>query len=189
MKLSEIKAKPVVAISDARRVGAVADVLVDPMFRRLTALRIKSDGPGHDSIVAIENVRGIGPDAVTVPSPDVLLLPERAPHLGGFPSLYSAINSRLLSERGQVLGRISEVHFDPATRQVQSFEYMAGTIDTLLGRPRRVESADVISVGPGVVTVRVPAPVSPSGSSGEGAAPGESRPTDTTDRPGGGRAS
>jgi uncharacterized protein YrrD len=163
MRLSELRGKPVVSIAEARRVGIVDDALVDPSFRRLTALRIRSEGHGPGVLVEIGNVRGIGPDAVTITAREALMLPERASQAAGDPPLREAINSRLVTERGEAIGRLREIDFDPVTRLVRTLVYVSGMIDTILDRAHAVEIADVLGVGPGVVTIRATATSLPVG--------------------------
>ena len=163
MRLSELRGKPVVSIAEARRVGVVDDVLTDQSYRHLTALRVKTDGHGSGLLVAIENVRGIGPDAVTINSREALLRPEHATQYFSDPPLRSILNSRIVNDRGEGIGRVREVDVDTGRRSLRSLVYVAGMIDTILNRAHLVATSDVLGVGPGVITIRASANATPVG--------------------------
>lgn len=153
MKLSELKGKSVVGVAEARNVGVVEDVLVGPSFNTVEGLviRVKKRGPEH--VISSENVRAIGRDVVTIDSANSLRTLDQAPNLAGLPRLTSALHSRVVTQDGQVLGSISEVEFDPTSRKITSFEYDGRGLAGLLGRRHTLDAKDVISFGPGIVTV------------------------------------
>jgi uncharacterized protein YrrD len=154
MKLSELKGKPVVSVDEARKLGIVHDVLVDPSYSSIAGLQIKAEGRGHAYVVANEHIRGIGPDAVTVVNKDALQVPDRAQTLAGLPTLGTILGSRVVTEGGALLGSITEVAFDVGSRRILAIEYGRGGFEGLLGRHRSLSIGDIVGVGPGLVTVR-----------------------------------
>ena len=153
MKLTELRGKTVVSVAEAWKVGVVEGVLVDMPTRQLRGLRIRPEGRGPEYVVAREQIRGIGPDAVTVASEAALQSPEQARELARVPSLTDLLGSRVVTESGTILGTIADVNLDPASGQVQSVEYDGGPFGGLLGRRHTFDAKEIVGVGPGVVTV------------------------------------
>ncbi len=154
MKIGELKGKAVVGIEDARRLGTVDDVFVDPAGWRIAGLRIKPAGGGSDQVVSGENVERIGRDAVTVATTDALRPIDRERDLTGLPSLNAMMNSTVVTEGGEMLGTISGVELDADARKVQAFEYGGGGLANLFGRQHHLEPENIVGIGSRLVTVR-----------------------------------
>lgn len=153
MKLSELRGKTVITVAEARKIGSVDDVLVDPSFRRIEAVLVKPGGRQSDYFVATDQLRGIGPDAVTVVSQEAVQDLRQAPDKARLPVAGSVLNSRIVTERGEVLGTISEVLLDPNTYSIQAFEFTTGALGSLFGRQHQLDLRHLVGVGSGVVTV------------------------------------
>jgi sporulation protein YlmC with PRC-barrel domain len=154
MTFDELKDKAVISVQGARKVGSVDDVFVDPADWHIAALSIKSKSGGPGYLVSKEYIQGIGPDAVTVPTSDALQLMDRAQLPAGLPSLRAMLNSKVVTEDGELLGTISGVEIEANTRRVRAFEYRSGALAGLLGRQYRFDPGLVVGVGSGLVTVR-----------------------------------
>lgn len=154
MRLGEIRGKSVVSLAEARKVGVVDDVLVDARHERIEALRLKSERDGPSYVVSSDDVRGFGPDAVTIDHQDALMSSDRMPGMSGLRSLSAVLNSRVVTEDGRLLGTVSEVDFDPASRRIRRFEFGGEGLEGLLGRKHSLDPEDVVGIGPGLVTVR-----------------------------------
>jgi sporulation protein YlmC with PRC-barrel domain len=154
MKLGELKGKPVVSIADARKVGTVDGVFVDAGYTRIQGLKVKGEGRSPDYFVSSENVRAIGPDAVTIVGQDALERPDYASGLTGLVPLEDVLGSRVVTESGEVLGGVSDVHLDPSSGKVERFEYATGPLAGLLRRHYSIDVEHVVGVGPKVMTVK-----------------------------------
>lgn len=154
MKLSELKGKSVVTVAEARKIGVVEDVLVDPSYGKIAGLRLKGQGNAPNYFVANADVRAIGRDAVTITGQNAVQSIDRARDLASLPSLGAVVHSRVVSDEGRLLGTINEIDIDEAGRQVRGFEYTHGAMGGLLGRQRILDIQDVVGVGAGLVTVR-----------------------------------
>ena len=153
MRFSELKGKSVVSVTGARKLGKVEDALVRSVQDSIAALRVRTEQKGPGYVVADEHIRAIGRDAVTIDSQDSLRMPGEVPNLTGLMSLASIIDSRVVTEGGEVLGTITDVEFDPTIRKVISLEYDGGLLGALLKRRHMLSPKEVISIGGGIVTV------------------------------------
>lgn len=111
MLFSETAGRQVVSATEARTVGIVDAFVVDPATASVVALRLKKTDGSGDTLVW-EHIHAIGPDAVIVRSGATLGTPsgELAPLADKHRSLPG---KRVLDERGEALGTVSDVDFDP----------------------------------------------------------------------------
>lgn len=155
MKLSELKGRPVVSLADAQNVGNVGEVLVDRSYLQIQALTVLSKRRDAGLVVSFGAVRGIGPDAITIEDQKSLRAPSQVPEYDTFVRLGDLLHKNVLSEDGQVLGSISEIHFDAHSGRIDRFEYNGKPLAGLLGHvPDSVDATDLVGVGPRSVTVR-----------------------------------
>jgi sporulation protein YlmC with PRC-barrel domain len=162
VKLSELKGRPVISIADAVRIGNIGDVLVDGKYQQIRGFAIQEQrqerrqeqGGAAGGIVSFDDVRAIGPDAVTVKGPDSSRVLRQPTGTGDLVSLNDLLGKKVLTEDGEVLGSITEVHFDPRSGKVDRFEFDGKPLAEVFGRkPSYVELSDLIGVGPHSVTV------------------------------------
>ncbi|MDJ0342312.1 PRC-barrel domain-containing protein [Streptomyces sp. H10-C2] len=113
MLFSETTGRPVVSAAEATTIGVVDGFVVDPATAAVVALRLKKTDGAGDTLVW-EHVHAIGPDAVIVRSGATLGTPsgELAPLADKHRSLPG---KRVLDERGEDFGTVSDVEFDPGT--------------------------------------------------------------------------
>ncbi len=154
MKLSDLKRKTVVGLAGGHKLGTVADVLTDSSYRQVQALRVKPTEGGPDYVVSTDHVQAIGSDVVTVDDRDSLARVDQVPELTRLPSLNSLLGDHVVTERGDVLGTISEVDVDPSSRRIVALQYTSSALAGLLGRQHALEPQDVIGIGPSIVTVK-----------------------------------
>jgi sporulation protein YlmC with PRC-barrel domain len=105
--------RKLVSRATAQEVGAIAHLLVDTARPAVVAL---ITGKGKKAqLVDWGSVTGFGPDAVIVTDDQVLREPaddrERLAASGGL----DLLGKRILSERGNELGTIDDVSFNPST--------------------------------------------------------------------------
>jgi sporulation protein YlmC with PRC-barrel domain len=107
--------RKVISRSSAEELGPLTHLVVDVPGRRVSRLVV---GKGRKAqLVDWERVSGFGPDAVILDGDDALRAPaegERGLARGDL----DMVGRRALSERGNEVGTIDDVSFDPASGQV-----------------------------------------------------------------------
>ena len=127
--------RKVMSRASANEVGSVGHLLVDAQQRRIAVVVI---GHGKKAqLVDWAQLSGFGPDAVMVVDEDALRPAaddrERAATEGSL----DLVGKRALSERGNELGQIDDVTFDPDT----------GVLEDLLIGDRRVPAGSLLGSG------------------------------------------
>lgn len=119
MLFSQARKLDVVNTSTATRVGRVEGFVVLPGPPRVALLRLgKVSGAG--TLLAWADLKGFGPDAVTVES-DAMIRPARdAVEQRVEDNDLEILGKRVLTERGMELGAVADVDFDPETGEVTS---------------------------------------------------------------------
>jgi len=112
---------PILSLSDAKKVGQAKDVILDLASGRIVGFRAKS-GPFTHRLLRFDQVKAIGPDAITVESAASLLDPRTTPALLTLASeKYRRTDCRVVTESGTELGELSwrDLRFDPVSGEVQ----------------------------------------------------------------------
>jgi sporulation protein YlmC with PRC-barrel domain len=93
---------------------------------------------GDGTLVSWEDVQGFGSDAVTVADAVVIRVPSDEWEQRADSRELEILGKRVLSERGDELGEITDVDFDPETGAVTTFITRKETIggDRLIGHGR-----------------------------------------------------
>jgi sporulation protein YlmC with PRC-barrel domain len=141
MRFSDAKGQKVVSTATAETVGKVDGFVVDPATRTVVALELKKTSTGK--ILAWPDLIAFGTDAVTVADADVIGEgSEPVAQLLG--KDHTLLKKRVLSSRGDELGHVQDVDFDPETAAVTS----------LVLESTEVPGADLIGVGSYAVVVK-----------------------------------
>lgn len=127
MLFSQARKRNVVNTTTATRVARVDGFVVLPGPARVALLRLgKVSGGG--TLLAWEDLRGFGPDAVTVAT-DAVIRPARdALEQRAEDNDLEIMGKRVLTERGMELGPVTDVDFDPETGAVTSLITKTETI-------------------------------------------------------------
>ena len=113
MRLGDIAKHPVVDLSTATTVGQLGQAVVDGGSRRVVGFTLRKATPSGDWL-AWERLSAFGPDAATVADPSAVAEPgERERAL--LDATRSMLKRRVLTERGEELGPLVDVEFDPAS--------------------------------------------------------------------------
>jgi uncharacterized protein YrrD len=127
--------RKVLSRSSAKELGAVSHLLVDARQRRIAAILI---GRGKKAqIVEWAQLSGFGPDAVMVVDEGALRPPADDRERAAAGGKLELVGKRVLSERGNELGELDDVTFDPET----------GTLEELLIDARRVQAGSLLGCG------------------------------------------
>lgn len=139
---SEVSGRKLVSTETAESVGKIADFVVDPSLPGVVALTV-AKSPNSGSTLPWANVRAIGPDAVTVASPEAIIVPdERITELAD--KSHTLVGKRVLSTAGVALGTLRDVDFDPTS----------GRLALLLLDSENVEGDRILGVGSYAVVVK-----------------------------------
>ena len=140
MLWSDIKGRKVVSTASAERVGKVKDVVVDGPGRQVVGFLLKRTKNG--SVLPWAAVQGLGADAVTVASAEVVVdADERVDALHD--KRDAVLGKRVLSVLGDELGTVKDLDVEPST----------GALVSLVLERRSVPAGDVRGVGSYAVVV------------------------------------
>lgn len=138
----------VVGQSDGSELGNVWDLVFDHDSDEVLALVLSEShlfGLIKTQVVPWNQVRSIGDDAVLVDSAASKIAAPDAPRINAVMERGTAFSgSRILSEDGQDLGTLADLHLDEATGRVVGYEVSGGFVsDTLRGKRFLPASSDL----------------------------------------------
>lgn len=144
MLFSEARKHDVVSTATANRVARVDGFVVTVGPPRVTLLRLgKVSGDG--SLLSWDDLQGFGPDAVTVADEAAIRRPADEYEQRADSRDLEILGKRVLTERGDELGEITDVEFDPDN----------GEVTGLLLRDESVAGHRLIGVGAYAAVVSV----------------------------------
>ena len=127
--------RKVISRASARDLGAVNHLLVDAEQRRIAAVIV---GRGrHAQLVDWAQLSGFGPDAVMVSDEGALRPPLDDRERAAADGKLDLVGRRALTERGNELGTLEDVTFDPET----------GVVETLRIGDREIPAGSLLGSG------------------------------------------
>ena len=133
--------RKVVGRTSARELGAVSHLLVDAGHRRIATVVV---GRGRKArLVDWAQVSGFGPDAVMVGDEGALRPASDDRERAGVDGKLEMVGKRVLTERGNELGTLDDVTFDPAT----------GGVEMLRIGDREIPAESLLGSGPYAVVL------------------------------------
>lgn len=127
--------RKVVSRASARELGAVGHLVVDAERRRIAAVVV---GGGRSArVVDWAHLSGFGPDAVMVGDEAALRSPADDRERAAADGKLELVGKRALTERGNALGMVDDVTFDPGT----------GVVETLLVGGRDIPAGALLGSG------------------------------------------
>lgn len=139
--LRHVAGRQVVSRHSAERLGAVTHLLVDLEGRRIAAVVVGRRRKAR--LVDWTDVSGFGPDAVIVHDEGALHTPEDDRERAAAGGDLELVRKRVLTERGDEVGAIDDVRFDPAT----------GMVDAIFVGDREIPATAVVGAGTYAVVV------------------------------------
>jgi uncharacterized protein YrrD len=131
--IDKLIGRAVVSLETANKLGRVADVLTDPLSGELAGFAVKRLDE-TDALVSILDIHGIGRDAIVADGDHSLVLVEASP-LNALPrGKGNLIGVKVITEHGQLLGRIAKLFLCIDRRPVFIYEVRSMLWDKLLGR-------------------------------------------------------
>lgn len=132
-KIELVIGRPVVSLETANKLGHVADLLVDPLSGELAGFSVQRRDESYALVNALD-VHEIGPDAIIVKFDESLVLADASP-LKTLPKGKSnLIGVKVITEHGQLLGRITNLYLCIDKRPIFIYEARSSLFDKLLGR-------------------------------------------------------
>lgn len=127
MRFSEAKNRKVISTTGAKTVGRLSEFVVDPRTAHVVALKLrKAEGKGNT--LTWNHMKSFGQDAIIVESADMIRSAE-----GDLAALCDKrrrmLGKRILTERGDEVGRVKDVEFDPDSGQVRAVITESAEID------------------------------------------------------------
>jgi len=151
MKGDEFKRLAVVSIDDGARLGHVDDLRFDTNALKVAAICFEAEG--QHSLVAFEDVRSIGNDAVTVQNRDVARSLSADAALATLPGLEQMRQLKVVDERGDYLGKVADIDVDTATGKIVEIRTQEGGVLGIGARHATFTADDVRSVGDELIVV------------------------------------
>ncbi len=117
MMFSLAKGRPVVDTGTAETVGKVKGFLIDPSTRSIVALELRKTDKGR--LLRWSDITAFGTEAVTIADAGTITDTDAAlDALRG--KAHALVKKRVLSTRGDTLGIIGDVDFDPDSGRLNS---------------------------------------------------------------------
>jgi len=148
MTLADLRRKPVVSMSDGLKIGDVDDLVVD--ISRWAVAELHLAAKGIRGLLPIGNVKGIGPDAITVENTDAV-------DWTGKPTgrLFTAVKElTVVDSGGTILGHLSDLTFGN-DGTVESMEVHRGGVLGIGVHVTVVKPSEVRGVSDRLITVEI----------------------------------
>jgi len=117
MRARELTGRPVLDVLEARELGRVESLVVDPENRKVVALRVRgADAP----VLPLADVKALGSDAVTVEGADVIRQPSSDLEVRSIDGGLDPLGRLVLADDGTALGTVDdlEVEVDGTVRTI-----------------------------------------------------------------------
>lgn len=141
MKFSALKGLAIVDLQDAKKLGDLEDLLLDPSTRQVLGLKVKTSGLFTTPLlIPILSVKNVGTDAITVvyAAPDGdRQNPNSSPNAAsGSPDLHTLVglsqilDNQVVTDSGTLVGHIKDIEIDQSNLRVSGYEVSVGSIFT-----------------------------------------------------------
>lgn len=140
MRWKEALGREVVDTSTAEAVGNVDGLVADPAAATIVALVV------GDRVVSWTDAGGIGKDAVTLDSAELLREADSDLERGAHKGPGNPIKKQVITEDGFVVGTVADLEFDPTS----------GTIERLILSDGELAGSRLIGIGSFAVIVTSP---------------------------------
>lgn len=152
-KSQEIIGLPVFSIINGIKIGQVKDLVINPEEGKVDFILV-SDGSWYVGarVLPFKNVMGIGEHAVTTESESMLLTISEAGTANNLLERNIEVKgNRVLTNKGNLIGVISEYEIDENTGRLNKLEYKTAQDETKI---EIINATDVLTFGADVVVVK-----------------------------------
>lgn len=153
-KVSELN---VLAINTGEKIDTVKELIYDPEQNRVRGFLIDEGGWFSEAkVILIDDVKSIGKDALMVDSTEAI---KRASDVRGKVAFIAEeghylTHTRVITEGGNELGKVTDIYFDSETGNVIEFEVSQGVVEDVKGGKKRFRLEDIVTVGKEATIVR-----------------------------------
>jgi len=131
--VNSIIGRTVLSLETANTLGHVHDFVIEPGSGQMAGLAVRRPDASF-AFVDLSEIHSLGPDAVMIEDEESLLAPDQS-LLRHLPlARNQLIKVRVLTESGQLLGRLASVFIDLAEPPSFVFQVRSSIMDKLLGR-------------------------------------------------------
>jgi len=158
IKASKVIGLPVFTINDGRKIESIEDVIYDPFQNRIEALLIEKGGWFSEAkVILFSDLQGIGEDAAIITTvSQIKKLSDVSKNIEMIAKNDTYLtNTKIITEDGRGLGKVSDIYFDSTTGRVQEFEVSHGSIGNWKGGKKRVKISDIVTIGKDATIVRI----------------------------------
>jgi uncharacterized protein YrrD len=134
MKFSDVKGRQVVTLDNADKIGYISNAYVSDDGANVTGFQVAMRGLLQGNrVFSWDSLSSIGADAVTIPNGDSLHEQNRS-QLSDSLSTDSIIGAKVMAERGESLGSVGDIEFDPASGAITQYLLTPSMVERLEGR-------------------------------------------------------
>lgn len=154
MKLSDLKGKPVVSVTEANKLGDVDNVILDLSSKTVLGLLVKTGGFLHSrQAVLLSDVKAVGDAAVTIEDASQLNGQDKFVDLKDKPTGDALVGAKVVTVSGSELGSVSDLSLVLPQGQVSEIILQEGLIDKLRGREYFIAVSSIRSLGNHLIVV------------------------------------
>jgi uncharacterized protein YrrD len=155
IKGNDVIGLKVVTLHEGKLLGKVEDIVYDPYINKVRAVVLDSGGFFREAkVVMLEDVHSIGHDAVVIISERVVRktseVTERVASIAN--NNKNLTRTRIITDSGNELGRVSDLIFDTKTGHVGELEVTQGIRDLQSGK-KTVKVDQILAIGEDVTLV------------------------------------
>lgn len=158
IKASKVIGLPVFTINDGRKIENVEDVIYDPLQNRIEALLIEKGGWfGESRVILFDDLEGIGYDAALITSRNLMRkIADVGKNIQAIVKNDTFLtNTKIITEDGIELGRVSDIYFNSSTGRVEEFEVSQGTLQNWKTGKKRIKIESLVTIGHDATIVKI----------------------------------
>jgi len=154
MQLTQLRGLRIISLSEALKMGAVEDILLDPTCRWIAALRVQSSRTeGKSHLMMRQTVKRVGQHAIILGAPTSTTQDPQAPSLDRLIDLKTFLGLEVVSDEAILLGRVQDAEIDPETLSVLAYDLARNFWQRSIQSGWRVLAEDTLSGSKDVLVV------------------------------------
>jgi sporulation protein YlmC with PRC-barrel domain len=156
MKGDDFKKLAVISLDNGAKLGYVDDLLFDTTQLRVAAFCLSTEG--QHAVIPRDAVQSVGADAVTVANGQAVRSLSAEAALSALPGLEHMRALKVVNERGDLVGKLSDLDIDPASGKVLDVRTHEGGLLGIGGKSATIPAGEIRSVGDEVMVVAAASP-------------------------------
>lgn len=144
----QVQGKPLISLTDGKKVGEVRDLYLDETLTRLTGVFIGAEGLINRKNMAVgrDSIQLLGIDAWLVRDPHVVLEPEALPDWSSYMLVSTLRGREIMTEGGTHIGSVDDVIFD-RSGQIVGFALGRIKVQGTLAERKAIARVAISTVG------------------------------------------